>query len=694
MKRLAIDTGGTFVDCLVADEQGELRAFKAPSTPPDFALGVLNSLESAARGYGVSLSEFLGTVEVFIHGSTVATNAITTKQGAPTGMITTKNFRDIYELRRGIRLGSMNDLFVPPYEPLVPRYLRVGVEERTLYTGQVLVSLNEDEVREAMEYLVREGVESVAICFLHSYANPLNERRALEICSDLHDKVHAVASHEALPVWREFERFSTTVLSAYVGPIVQSYLRSLDKRLRDAGFKGALFMVAASSLTQSVEYCLRRAVHMIGSGPAAAPTAAVYFGRQSGKLNLISYDVGGTTSDICVIWNGQIPTTREKWIGDERLALKTIDVDSFGAGGGSIARLDRLGVLKVGPESAGARPGPASYGQGGEEPTLTDAALILGYIPHDYFLGGQVPLYEDLARKAVGKLAQKMGMAVEETAAAIVATANAIMAQHVSTLTTKRGYDPRDFVLVAAGGAGPPICLWLAEELGITTVLVPRLAALYSAFGMLTMDMGWEYSRSFLASTDKIDLEKLNMLYSEMETEGIESLRRLRVTSENVALTRSADMRYEGQYHEIEVGLPGGKLTQREIEDAAKAFHRKHEELHAFAMPEREAEFLTFHLRVSKPQPEMKLLGVGTGPQDPSAAFKRRRRCWFAGKWVDTPVYEGAWLKGGNVIPGPAIIEEPTTAVVIREGFRCSTDQFGYYVVSRVSDTENKGVRR
>lgn len=694
MKRIAIDVGGTFVDCLVADELGELRAFKSPSTPPDFALGVLNSLELAARGYGVSLSEFLGTVEVLIHGSTVATNAIATRQGAPTGMITTKNFRDIYELRRGIRLGSIGNLFVPPYEPLVPRYLRVGVEERTLYTGEVLVSLNEEELAGAMESLVREGVESVAICFLHSYANPLNERRALEICSDRYDKVHAVASHEALPVWREYERFSTTVLSAYVGPIVQSYLRSLEQRLRDAGFSGALFIVAASSLTQSVEYCLRRAVHMIGSGPAAAPTAAVYFGSQSGKLNLISYDVGGTTADICVIWNGHIPTTTEKWIGDERLALKTIDVDSFGAGGGSIARLDRLGVLQVGPESAGAKPGPASYGQGGEEPTVTDAALILGYIPHDYFLGGQVPLYEDLARKAVGKLAEKMGVAVEEAAAAIFATANNIMAQHVSTLTTKRGCDPRDFVLVAGGGAGPPNCLWLAEELGIATVVVPRLAALYSAFGMHTMDMGWEYSRSFVVSADKIDLEKLNLLYSEMESEGIVGLRRLRVTTENVTLIRSADMRYDGQYHEIEVGLPGGKLTQREIKDAADAFHRRHEELHAFSIPEQDAEFLTFHLRVAKHQPEIKLRGAGTGSHDPSAALKRRRRCWFAGKWVDTPIYEGARLKGGNVIPGPAIIEEPTTTVVIREGFRCTTDQFGYYVLTRGQDSENKGVSR
>jgi N-methylhydantoinase A len=647
----------------------------------------LNSLELAARGYDLSLAKFLGTVEVLIHGSTVATNAIATRKGVATGMITTKNFRDVYELRRGIRLGSINDLFVPPYEPLVPRYRRLGVEERTLHTGQVLTSLNEEDVREAMKSLVREGVESVAICFLHSYANPANERRALEICGELYDKVHAVASHEALPVWREFERFSATVLSAYVGPIVQSYLRSLEQRLRDAGFKGGLFMVAASSLTQSVEYCLRRAVHMIGSGPAAAPTAAVFFGRQSGKLNLISYDVGGTTSDICVIWNGRIPTTTEKWIGDERLALKTIDVDSFGAGGGSIAKLDRLGVLKVGPESAGAKPGPASYGQGGEEPTLTDAALILGYIPHDYFLGGQVPLYEDLARKAVGKLAQQMGLSVEETAAAIVTTANAVMAQHVTTLTTKRGYDTRDFVLVAGGGAGPPNCLWLAEELGITTVVVPRLAALYSAFGMLNMDMGWEYSRSFLASTDKVDLERLNTLYAEMESEGIESLRRLRVPTENVSLTRTADMRYEGQYHEIEVGLPGGKLTQREIADAAGAFHRRHADLHAFALPEREAEFLTFHLRVSKAQPAINLLGVGTAGEDPRAALKRHRRCWFDGKWVDTPVYEGGSLKGGNVIAGPAIIEEPTTAVVIRKGYRCTADQFGYFVVTRLAES-------
>lgn len=678
MKRVAIDVGGTFTDCLVMDESGELQAFKAPSSPPDYTVGFLNSLEKAARHYGSSVSGFLATVGVIVHGTTIASNAILTENGARTGMITTKNFRDIYELRRGFKLSSIYNVFVPPYKPLVPRYLRVGVTERTLYTGEILTPLAHDEVTAALEHLAGEGVESVAICFLHSYANPQNERAALEICGDFSDKLHVVASHEVLPVWREYERFSTTVLSAYVGPIVERYLRALEQRLREMGFRGALLIVLNSSLTQTAEHCWKRAVHLIGSGPAAAPTAGLYLARETGQLNFLSYDVGGTSTDVAVIRSGRIPTTAEGWIGDERIAVKMVDVYSFGAGGGSIAWIDGLGVLRVGPASAGAKPGPACYGQGGEKPTVTDADLVLGYLSPDYFLGGEMALQEDRARRAIGALGEQLGLGMEEAAHAIFTVANDVMAREMNMVTTRRGYDVRDFVLVAGGGAGPVHAMWLAGELGIRTVIVPRFAALYSAFGMHTMDIGWEHSRSFVAGTDKIDLGALNRLYTEMEREGLENLGWLGVSPENVNLLRSADMRYEGQFYEVEVGISGGELTRREIDAAVDAFHRQHEAVHAFAMPGQGVEFVTFHLRVSIPQPQVKLPVISAGSSDPSPALKRRRRCGFGGRWLETPIYEGRKLQDGNVIVGPAIIEEPTTTVVIPERFQCATSKLGY----------------
>jgi N-methylhydantoinase A len=678
MKRVAIDVGGTFTDCLVMDESGELQAFKAPSSPPDYTVGFFHSLEKAARHYGTSLSEFLATVTVIVHGTTIATNAILTENGARTAMITTKNFRDIYELRRGFKRSSIYNVFVPPYRPLVPRYLRVGVTERTLYTGEILEPLDQADVRAALEQFARDGVESVAICFLHSYANPHNERVALGTCAEFSDALHVVASHDVLPVWREYERFSTTVLSAYVGPIVERYLLGLERRLRELAFTGALLIVSSSSLTQTVEHCRKRAVHLIGSGPAAAPTAGVYLARETEHASFLSFDVGGTSTDVTVVRSGRIPTTTEGWIGDERIAVKMVDVYSFGAGGGSIAWTDGLGVLRVGPASAGANPGPACYGQGGQQPTVTDADLLLGYLSPDYFLGGEMPLHEAHARTAIATLGRQLGLEIEQAAEAVFTVANDVMAREINMVTTRRGYDVRDFALIAGGGGGPVHAMWLAAELGIGTVIVPRFAALYSAFGMHTMEIGWEHSRSFVAGADRIDIGALNGLYAEMERQGVENLGWLGVSPADVTLSRSADMRYDGQFYEVEVNVAGGGLTRRDIDAAVEAFHRQHEALHAFAMPGQNVEFVTFHLRVSIAQPELRMPAIGRGSADPAPALKRRRRCRFAGRWQDTPVYEGRKLAEGNVVVGPAIIEEPTTTVVVPERFQCVTSRLGY----------------
>src|SRR3989338_9132779 len=511
MYRVCIDVGGTFTDGLVLDERGNLQQFKSATTPQDPSVGFLACLEKAAGAFQQSLSSFLADVDLLIHGTTLATNTLINESGAKTGMITTKDFRDIIEIRRGYKniRTSMYNVFVPPYKPLVPRHSRLEVEERTVHSGEILTPLNEAQVPQAISKLKEKGVQSVAIFFLHSYANPRNEQRATEIAKALFDGAYITASHEILPVWREFERFSTTVVSAYVGPVVERYLRALEKRLKDSGFRGSLLLMLSSGLVETVEHCIPRAVFLIGSGPAAAPSGALYLGRAVDQQNLLSIDMGGTSFDVCMIRHGQIPTSTESWVGDERVAIKMVDIHSAGAGGGSIAWVDSLGLLRVGPHSAGAEPGPACYGKGGENPTVTDTDLLLGYVPADFFLGGEISLDAQRATEAIQKVATPLGMTVPQAAQAIFTTVNSFMADQITEVSTKRGYDVRDFALVVGGGAGPVHAASIADLLHIPTVLVPSVAAAYSAFGMFAMDIGRNYARSYICGAKNIDIEKV-----------------------------------------------------------------------------------------------------------------------------------------------------------------------------------------
>ena len=687
MYRACIDVGGTFTDCLVLDEQGELLECKSPTTPQDPSLGFLACLEKAARSYNKPLASFLSEMELLIHGTTLATNTLINENGAKTGMITTKNFLDVIEIRRGFKniRTSMYNVFVPPYKPLVPRYLRLEVDERTRFSGEILTALNEADVQAAVAQLKENGVESVAVCFLHSYTNPHNEKRATELAKAAFNGAYVAASHEILPVWREFERFSTTVVSAYVGPVVERYLRALEKRLRDSGFKRNLLMMLSSGLVETVEHCIPRAVFLINSGPAAAPTGALYVGQSMDHRNLLSIDMGGTSLDVCMIRNGEIPTSTENWVGVERVAIKMVDIHTAGAGGGSIAWIDSLGLLRVGPHSAGAEPGPACYGKGGENPTVTDADLLLGYVPADYFLGGEIPLDAEQATRAVRKVAAPLGVPVSQAAQAIFTTVNSFMADQITEVSTKRGYDVRDFALVVGGGAGPVHGASIAELLGIPTVIIPSVAASYSAFGMLAMDIGRNYARSYISRADRIDLERVNRLYQEMEQEALDAFRSTGVSPEQVMFSRTADMRYIGQFHEVEVEVAGGRLGAEDMQKALENFHRKHENLYTFKMRWKGAEFLTFRLRATAAKAPFQLREIGSGGEDASGALKRRRTCWFQGREVDTPVYGGDKLSAGNRIAGPAIIEETATTVVIAAFFTCYVDRWKNYVLTRQS---------
>jgi N-methylhydantoinase A len=394
--------------------------------------------------------------------------------------------------------------------------------------------------------------------------------------------------------------------------------------------------------------------------------------------------MGGTSLDVCLIRDGEIPTTTESWVGEERVAIKMVDIHSAGAGGGSIAWIDSLGLLRVGPHSAGAEPGPACYGRGGKEPTVTDADLLLGYVPADFFLGGEIELARDKAEEAVKKVAQPLGMTVAQAAQAIFTTVNSFMADQITEVSTKLGYDVRDFALVVGGGAGPVHGAAIAELLSIPAVLIPSVAAAYSAFGMFAMDVGRNYARSYICGAKHIDIEKVNRLYGEMEAEAVAGFRANGIAAAEIVFRRSAEMRYGGQFHEVEVELSGAAFTAQRLEATVNEFHRQHEKLYTFRMPWKAAEFLTFRLRATAPRAPFHLRQIDAGGPDGASAIKRRRRCWFEGREIDTPVYDGTRLLAGARFSGPAIIEETTTTVVIPARFECAVDQWKNYLLTRV----------
>jgi len=679
VKQLTIDVGGTFTDCLVLEESGLLQRFKASTTPGDPTGGFFDAVGKAARHYRQTLDGFLGTVEQVVHGTTLGTNILITERGAKVGTITTKGFRDIVEMRRGIRnlRGSMFDMFIPPYKPLVPRDRCLGVEERTLYDGRVLTPLNEAELRGAARKLIDEGCSAIAICFLHSYANGENELKAKRLVQQMAPEVYVTASHEILPVWREFERFSTAVVSAYIGPAVTRYARKLQSGLAGHGFRGRLLMMLANGLVQVVDECVDRAVYLLNSGPAAAPSAATYLGGLHGKRNLLSMDMGGTSFDVCVIKDGEIPTTIDSWVGEHRVAIKMVDVPSVGAGGGSLAWIDSLGLLRVGPQSAGADPGPAAYGKG-EEPAVTDADLVLGYIPADYFLGGDIKLDVKRSHQAVARAGDKLKMDVNQTAQAVYTTINTVMANLITEVCTKQGHDVRDFTLVAGGGAGGIHAAAIARQLSIPTVIVPRVAALMSAFGMFAKDLGLEYARSCARRQNKLDFAEISGLYADMRRQARADFARMGIAEAQLAFQPTVEMRYADQFHDVEVDVPSETLNAETLSQLLANFHAKYKSIYTYSMPKRQAEFLTFRLRVTAPRRPVEMAASAKASSSVETARRGSRSCLFerGAARVDTPAYDWDRMEPGHRLSGPALIDDKTTTVLVPPGFTCEVDAY------------------
>jgi N-methylhydantoinase A len=686
MFKVCIDTGGTFTDCVVLDDKGRKKEFKSPSTPADFSAGVINAINEAASAFSLSEEQFLAQTELIMHGTTAATNALVTKNVARTALLGTQGFRDVIEIRRSLKIEtrSMYEAFIPPYKPIVPRYLRFAVDEKTKRSGEIVKGIDEQEIFKIVDRLKREKIEAVAICFINSYTNPENEKAAAAILEKhLEKEVFVTCSSEILPKIGEYERTSTCVINACLGPVVRKYLTNLESKLKASGFRGQLLIMQSNQYAQSVSAVIRKPAYLVGSGPASAPAGAAYLGRYIGESNIITADMGGTTLDSGLLSNGTVSLKSGMWLDDDRLGIKVVEVSSIGAGGGSIAWFDSLGLLRVGPKSAGADPGPVCYGRGGTEPTVTDAAVVLGYIPDDYFWGGKLKLDKNAARQALKKIAEKLEMSIEEAAQAVFTTVSSNMADGITEITTRRGYDVRDFSLLACGGGGGLCGAFMAELLNTKNVIIPQFAASFCAWSMFCLDVGRDYLRTYINNLDEADPKIINRLYQEMIDEALMEFKVLNVSREDLTIVKSADVRYAGQFHEIELKLSADAITKEDLEGLKMDFHKKHEELFTFSLPQVQIELRNLRLIASVKSDPIDLPVVEKTASKTGVPLKRRRPCFFKGKFMDTPIYDGTLLGPGSSIQGHAIVEEPTSTIVIPPGFTCTIDAYGNTLLKR-----------
>jgi N-methylhydantoinase A len=682
MYNIAVDIGGTHTDAAVMDDQGNVKGYKTASTPEDPSKGVLSCCTKAAKDLDIGLDQLLGQTEIFINSTTIASNTLIMESGAKVGTIITEGFRDVIEIRRGRRETGFNFMVEFP-TMLSTRHLRVGVKERMNFKGEVLTPLNEADVLKAVAKFKKYGVESVAVTFLHSHVNPAHEKKAGEIVAREMPGIPISLSSDVLPLSGEFERFSTTTVDAYVAPQLQGYLSLLEKRLRDNGLKGKIFIAQCNGGVAAPEVARKRAIWSMGSGPCSGPLASLYYARNLNTGKIITTDTGGTSFDISLIVDNDYFVTTDTWINDQRMAVPMVDVSSKGAGGGSIAWINQAGVLQVGPKSAGAVPGPCCYGKGGQEPTLTDADLVLGYLDPDYFLGGETKLNVDLARKAIqDKVATPLGLSLVEAARSIVKISESIMANAVRDASTQKGHDPRDFTLIGAGGAGPVHGASVAQETEITQVLIPKGAGSFCAFGWLLSDVRHDFVRSrlmYLDKPEKAEVSTIETLYRDM----LDEAHGFGLDVKKAVITRSIDMRYAGQFRTVEVDLPsnGTGLSVDDMAKMIKAFDEKHKKLFAFNMAGRAMELINFRTKVFVPlgKPELKKLALAGA--DASSALLGKRKCYFGNDFVETAIYDGEKLRPGNSIKGPAVIELVTTTVVIPPTFTCGVNEFGDYLL-------------
>ena len=659
--RIGIDVGGTFTD-LVAMEEGDNApvAFKTPTTPDDPSDGVLNGIEGLAKSMGLDARSLLEKAQVIIHGTTVATNTLVERKGAKVGLITTEGFRDLLEIREGLKEDRYN-LRMDQVEPLAPRYLRVGVTERVDSGGDVRRELDVDELRRKIEYLKSEGVDSVAICFLFSFLNPDHEIEAEKIAREMLPDAYVSASHVILPQIKEFDRLSTTSLNAYVGPSLSRYLERLDTRVSEAGGSAPLFVIQSNGGIAPIADSSEQAVRSILSGPAGGAAGAAHVARQLGENRVIALDMGGTSTDITLIESGSPHITGEKFESGWKIAVPTVDIHTLGAGGGSIARVDEGGVLRVGPTSAGADPGPACYGRGGTQPTVTDAALVLGLLDTQKFLGGAVELEPDLSIEAIQThVAEPLGLDVEAAAEGILRVVSSSIAEGIRLASVSRGLDPREFALMGFGGAAGLVATGVAREIGIDRVLIPPAGPVLSAFGMMASDLKHDLAVSHPSSLSAVNLDGLRSAFAALIEEGRERIRSAGAAESEISVHLSADMRYLDQIYEVTVDVPNLDLPDEDLRARwAENMHERFERLYAYRQQEQDIRIVT--LRAS---------AVGRLSVDGGVGPARN------GSEPSAPVSPDANAPG-NVTSGPAVINTDYNTVVVGEGCSARFDRQG-----------------
>lgn len=673
MHRIGFDVGGTFTDfTAIETETGVTRHFKTSSTPHDPSEAIETGLRHFVEEIGLDPVgfEFIG------HGTTVATNMVIERRGVPTGLITTRGCRDVLEIGRQTR-PHLYDYTVTKPAPLVDRFMALEVTERIDAGGHILRTLDEDEVRAAAEEMRAAGIQAVAICFLHSYRDPRHELRAAEIVREVMPDAYVSISSDVLPEYREFERFSTTVINAYVGPRMDRYLEKFVSRLQDIGMEAAPRTIHSNGGLMSVDSVRAFPVRTCLSGPAAGVVGAAQVALASGFPNIVTFDVGGTSTDVSLVLDGRPAFTTSRLVADYPIRTPMLDINVIGAGGGSIAALDDAGALKVGPRSAGAHPGPVAYGRGGTEPTTTDANLVLNRLSSGTLLSGRMTVDADASRRAIEeRIARPLGLSVEEAALGILRIAVANMGRAIRAVSTEKGHRLSDFALFSYGGAGPLFASAVAKEVGIDRVIVPAQPGTMCARGILLSDVGFDFVRTGVTTATEAAWDDVRTTFSELTADGDAWLTGEGVSEADRSFAYVADARYDGQNHEVQVDLPQGAGTPfATFLDGFRAAHRQE---YGYDIEDRDVEIVNLRLSVKGASALKAEAMHGAEPGDPKIGA---RQVWFDGGWQETAIYDRARLPVGQPVAGPAIIQEMSSTTIVEPGFAARLDETGTMII-------------
>ena len=688
--RIGVDAGGTFTDFVLAEKSGDVHLFKAPSTPEDGTLAIANGLQQIATQFNRPIEDIIQACDLCINGTTVALNALIQMKGVKVGLLCTKGHEDSIEIRLGHKEeGHRYDASYPPAPQIATRDRRFPIRGRILADGTEYEPLNEQDVLDAIKVLKEKDVKAVAISFVWSIRNTQHEQRAKELIEQHMPEVFVCCGSDVYPQIKEYTRTSTTLVNAYLSPVMASYVHKIDDYFKALGAAQPVRYFQSNGGLAVGSIMRERAVNAINSGPASAPQAGLYIASPFGIDDIITVDMGGTSFDITMAKSGRTSLNRDIDFLRNRIGVPMIHVETLGAGGGSIGHINTFGMLEVGPQSAGATPGPACYGKGGELPTVTDANLVLGYLQPNAVLGGSVTLDKNKATQAVKThIADPLNIDLAHAAFGISAIVNQNMSNAIRRITIEKGYDPRDFALICAGGAAGMHIIALAEEMGIGTILIPKIASCLCAFGQIISDIKYNYlATQMMILAPDVELRALNAKLQELEAQGVQKLLEDGFIDDDITIERTMEMRYVGQVHECNVLIPNGKLDADSVITILESFHQRHRELYTYDERDSNVELVNIEVAVIGKISKPKLPTLPAQQGDISRAKTGSREMLFdqSYDWIETPIYDGEKFGAGAVVTGPALIQEPTTTVVIKDGWQVELHETGTYKLTRAA---------